>query len=140
MLAQAQDRVASLRQSLAVVVGIIAPLVVLQALLAPVYVPILLGDDWAGIAPLVQILCLLAIPTTLWATAAGWLRSNDRANQELFATTVLAVTAVANAIWFGPMGLTALVIGYAVIMTGLMVAATVLALGPVLSTPTRKAI
>ncbi len=138
MLVQSKDRVASMRQSLSVGVGIIGPVVVLQALLAPVYVPLLLGDGWAGIAPMVQILCLLAIPTTLWATAAGWLRSQGRPDLELFATTVLAVSAVANAIWFGSMGLTAIVTGYAAVMTGLMLAATALALGPVLATSSQK--
>jgi PST family polysaccharide transporter len=138
MLAQSENRVASLRQSMIVGVGLIAPLVILQALMAPVYVPVLLGDGWDGIESLVQILCLLAIPTTLWATAAGWLRSHDRAEMEFFVTVVLAAGVVANAIVVGSLGLIQLVIGYAVITTILMLGATVLTLRPAFFPSTRQ--
>jgi len=95
-------------QSLLVSVGMIAPFVVLQAILAPYYVPVLLGGGWDGIDVLVQVLCLLAIPTTLWTTAASHLRITDRAHQELLVTATLAVCVILNALLLGPFGLLAL--------------------------------
>ena len=77
-LTQTADRSAALRGSILTGIGLIGPVVILQALAAPYYVPVLLGDDWAGIGDIVSILCLVAIPTTLWTAAAGWLRANDR--------------------------------------------------------------
>ena len=120
LLAQAKDQVQSLRQSLFVGLAMIVPLVVLQALLVPLYVPVLLGAGWEDIDPLVQILCLVAIPTTIWATAAGWLRTNDRAHVEFAVTAFLALLIVVNALVIGPLGLMELVIGYAAITTLIM--------------------
>jgi len=132
LLAQSADRLGSLRQSLLIGVGMIAPLVAIQALLVPVYVPILLGEGWGEIETLVQILCLLAIPTTLWATAAGWLRTHDRAEVELAVTASLAVAVIANALLLGPIGLLPMTLGYALATTAIMVIATFLILRPAL--------
>ncbi|MEP5154973.1 oligosaccharide flippase family protein [Planktotalea sp.] len=120
LLAQAKDQVQSLRQSLFVGLAMIVPLVVLQALLVPLYVPVLLGAGWEDIDPLVQVLCLVAIPTTIWATAAGWLRTNDRPHVEFAVTAFLALLIVVNALVIGPLGLMELVIGYASITTLIM--------------------
>lgn len=122
-LAQARDRSASLRQSLVVGLSMITPLVFLQALLAPFYVPILLGAGWEGIEPLVQILCLVAIPTTLWASAAGWLRTSGRAHVEFALTGFLALMIIVNAVLIGPLGVMPMVIGYASITALVMGAA-----------------
>jgi lipopolysaccharide exporter len=128
LLAQAKDRSESLRQSLLVGLSMIVPLVILQALLVPIYVPILLGAGWGGIDPLVQILCLVAIPTTVWATAAGWLRTNERAHVEFAVTGFLALLIIANAFLIGPLGLMPMVIGYAGLTTLVMLAAAYITL------------
>jgi PST family polysaccharide transporter len=119
-LSQTADRVAALRQSLLTGVGIIGPLVIAQALFAPVYVPLMLGDGWDETAHLVSILCLVAIPTTVWATASGWLRTQGRPDIELSVTILSAIGVIVNAFLIGPMGLTALTIGYAVTTTTVM--------------------
>ena len=131
LLAQSDNMKTSLRQSLLLGVGMIAPLVILQAILAPYYVPVLLGDGWDGIDLLVQILCLLAIPATLWTTAASHLRITDRAHRELFVTATLAVCVILNALLLGPFGLLALTTGYVVISTIVMLLAGVLTLRPI---------
>lgn len=128
LLTQSQNCSDALRQSLVTGLCMIAPAVVLQAWLAPFYVPVLLGDGWDEIASLVQILCLVAIPTTLWATAAGWLRAQGRPQTELWVTVLLAVGAIANALILGPHGLEALTIGYAATLSALMIAAATVTL------------
>ena len=137
LLAQSEDMKTSVRQSLLVSVGMIAPFVVLQAILAPYYVPVLLGGGWDGIDVLVQVLCLLAIPTTLWTTAASHLRITDRAHQELLVTATLAVCVILNALLLGPFGLLALTTGYVVISTIIMLLAGVITLRPLFEPSTK---
>lgn len=123
-LTQTADRSAALRGSILTGIGLIGPVVILQALAAPYYVPVLLGDDWAGIGDIVSILCLVAIPTTLWTAAAGWLRANDRPQVELAVTVALAAGVVANTVLLAPLGLTAVATGYAIVTTIIFVAAS----------------
>lgn len=137
-LAQSDDRVSALRQSLVIGMALIAALVVAQALLVPVYIPLLLGDGWEGIESLVQILCLVAIPTTLWATAASWLRTHERAHIEFFVTCVLAIAVIANAFLLGPIGLMPLVIGYSALTALLMSVASIATLRPVFRNAARS--
>lgn len=137
LLAQSDDMKTSLRQSLLLGIGMIAPLVVLQAILAPYYVPVLLGGGWDGIDVLVQVLCLLAIPTTLWTTAASHLRITDRAHHELLVTATLAVCVILNALLLGPFGLLALTTGYVVISTIIMFLAGVITLRPIFEPSTK---
>ena len=137
LFSQSADRLVSLRQSLLIGVGMIAPLVVLQTLFAPTYIPIILGDGWDGIETLVQILCLLAIPTTLWATTASWLRTTNRAHIELMVTAILATIVISNAVFLGPFGLATLALGYAISSTTVMLLATILILHPAFNMPNK---
>ncbi|MEP1768142.1 MAG: oligosaccharide flippase family protein [Sulfitobacter sp.] len=138
ILARSSDRVQSARHVLLMGIVLISPLVLLQAALVPVYVPFLFGEGWSGIEHLVQILCLLAIPTTLWATAASWLRNHDRPQVEFAITAALAIAVSANALLLGPMGLDLLVLGYAVTTTALMCAASFGVLRPALFSTANK--
>jgi PST family polysaccharide transporter len=98
--------------------------VILQAVLAPVYVPILFGAGWTGVDQVVSILCLVAIPTTLWSATAGYLRATGRAGQEFRITLLLTIALSLNAVVMAPLGLTALAAGYAVVATLIMAAAS----------------
>jgi PST family polysaccharide transporter len=124
-LTQTTNKIAALRNSMLVGVGFISPVVILQAMSAPIYVPLLLGDKWSEISGIVSILCLIAIPTTIWTAAAGWLRANDRPEIELIVTVALAVGVIANTIFLAPMGLTYVAIGYACVATIIMLGASV---------------
>jgi lipopolysaccharide exporter len=124
-LSQSTDRTAALRQSILTGLGLITPLVILQAILAPYYVPILFGDGWDNIAEVVSILCLVAIPTTLWAAAAGWLRTNGRPDIELWVTTAFTIGVTLNTIILAPSGLTVVAIGYAVTATVILATASI---------------
>ncbi|KIN64484.1 Polysaccharide biosynthesis protein [Sulfitobacter noctilucicola] len=120
-LSQSSDPAAAMRQSIIVGLSLIAPVVILQSALAPLYVPLLLGDGWDAVAPLVSILCLVAIPTTLWATAAGWLRVQGKPQVELWMTCALAAAVLVSTAVLAPLGLFAMAVGYLVVTSLLMV-------------------
>ncbi len=106
------DRAASMRQGLGISLGLVAPLVILQALLAPWYIPILLGDGWDALVQPVSILCLVAIPTMFWTATAGWLRAERRPLEELRGTAILAAAMILNVLITAPLGLVAVSWGY----------------------------
>ncbi|MFC3613026.1 oligosaccharide flippase family protein [Lutimaribacter marinistellae] len=136
-LCAAGDRLGALRHGLGVSLAVLCPVVLIQAVLAPVYVPILLGADWADSAQIVSILCLAAVPTVIWTAAAGWLRSEGRPGQELAVSVVLAVVLILNSAVLAPFGLTAIAIGYLVASCMVMLPATalLLPLKPILTKP-----
>lgn len=127
-LCSSDDQGQSLRRSILLALGLITPVVVLQAILAPWYVPILFGAGWDGLSTIVSILCLVAIPTTLWSAAAGWLRANDRPQVELSVTVVLTAALMLNTVLLAPLGLAAVASGYAIVATVVMVGASLPAL------------
>lgn len=111
-LCGSEDRAAALRLGLLLSVGLVTPVVILQAVLAPWYVPLLLGEKWAELAGIVSILCLAAIPTMLWTGAAGWMRAEGRPQQELLGTALLTAALMANTVLMAPQGLEAIAWGY----------------------------
>jgi PST family polysaccharide transporter len=123
-LTQTTDKIAALRNSILIGVGLISPVVVLQAMAAPIYVPLLLGDKWSEISGIVSILCLIAIPTTIWTATAGWLRANDRPEVELMVTIALAAGVIVNTTFLAPLGLTYVAAGYACVATFIMLSAS----------------
>ncbi|MGB0695894.1 MAG: oligosaccharide flippase family protein [Rhodospirillaceae bacterium] len=90
-LCRAADLQAAWRSSLLLALALVTPVVLLQAALAPVYVPLLFGDRWAGTEDVVAILCLAAIPGLIWTSVAQKLRAENRPELELAVTTALAV-------------------------------------------------
>ncbi|SLN67929.1 Lipopolysaccharide biosynthesis protein WzxC [Pseudoruegeria aquimaris] len=99
-------------QAAGIALAMIAPVVIAQALLAPLYVPALLGADWALIAPTVSVLCLSALPLTLWTVCAAQLRAENRPQVELWITLALTVALAASTVATAPFGLTAMAWGY----------------------------
>jgi PST family polysaccharide transporter len=100
------------RQSGLLSLMIITPLIIAQSLLAPFYVPLLLGDGWGDIVPVVSILCLCAVPLTLWTIAAARLRLKGQPEIELGVDALLVLMLTLSAVVAAPMGLTAMAIGY----------------------------
>ncbi|WP_339950964.1 oligosaccharide flippase family protein [uncultured Albimonas sp.] len=103
----AGDRAAAMRQGLGVGLALILPAILAQALLAPWYVPAVFGAEWAGVAPLVGILCLGAAPLVIWSAAAQWLRAQDRSGAEARGTGLAAVALCAGLAIAAPFGLEA---------------------------------
>ncbi|MGH1354809.1 MAG: oligosaccharide flippase family protein [Thalassovita sp.] len=114
-LCAAQDRATALRQSIVMSMAVITPIVLLQAALAPFYVPLLLGAGWAEHAQVVSILCLAAIPALLWTAAAGWLRANGQPQKEFTVTAILTVALIVNTVAMAPHGLVAIATGYTLV-------------------------
>ena len=123
-LSQAGNKAVALRQSMLLGLALISPLVVLQSVLAPYYVPILFGAGWDDVAGIVAVLCLVAIPTTMWSAAAGWLRSEGRPQTELLNTIGITVGLSLSTIVLSPYGLQAVATGYAFSSFALMTIAS----------------
>ncbi len=104
-LCRAGDRVAALGGAMRVALVALVPVVLAQAALAPVYVPLLFGARWADAAPLVGVLCLMAVPQILWSGAAQALRAEARTGREFAATAMLAGALVAGTALAAPHGL-----------------------------------
>lgn len=111
-LCTATDRAAALRQAILVSLGVLVPAVLLQALMVPLYVPVLFGDAWEGLTPVVRILCLSAIPAIVWSAAAQWLRTQDRPQVEFSVTVAMTLALLANTVILAPHGLVAIAWGY----------------------------
>ena len=114
-LARATDRAGALRLAITLALGIIGPVVVLQALLAPWYVPLLLGADWAHISPVVSILCLAAFPAVLWSATAQWLRTQDRAGAEFNRTLIMTTALITTTALLAPHSIEVIAWGYLIV-------------------------
>ncbi|WP_010140163.1 oligosaccharide flippase family protein [Oceanicola sp. S124] len=133
-LVTAPDRAAALRRSLILSVAIIAPVVVLQALAAPLYVPLLFGAGWGDIDLVVSILCLAAIPGVVWSAAAQWLRAHDKPQTEFLATAMMTFALMANTALLAPYGLTAIATGYLVVAVLTQIGAALPTVAPAFTT------
>lgn len=123
-IATAIDRGRAAREAIWLATLVTAPVILAQALLAPIYVPLLFGEDWAFITRVVSILCLVAIPTMLWSGAAQWYRAEDRAGVE-FRVTCAITGALAVSTWLlAPHGIEAIAWGYLAVTTILQIAAS----------------
>jgi PST family polysaccharide transporter len=137
-LTASKDKIFALRQSILLAMVLITPAVILQAILAPYYVPLLFGDGWDGIDAIVSLLCLVAIPTTLWSATAGWLRATGREQTEFWITVAMTAALMLNTVLLAPFGLTAVATGYAIVATSVMVGASLPALSLAFGRSTAK--
>lgn len=74
--------------------AIFLPLIVLQALLAPIYVPIIFGRNWEHAVPLIAILCLAGIPMLFSAITTAWLRANGTPDTDAKAGLISCAAAL----------------------------------------------
>ncbi len=105
-------RRAALTDGLRLALMVLMPLTIVQAMLAPVYVPLIFGESWAGMSGLVGLLCLAAVPTTLWTAMSQWLRAEDRAGVDLRVSTLVTVALMAAVALAAPFGLHAVAVAY----------------------------
>lgn len=116
-LCRAREPHAALREALGFALLILAPVVCLQALAAPLYVPLLYGSGWEEISPVVSILCLAAIPGLIWAAAAQFLRAADRPAEEFHLTALTTAALMVSTLAMAGHGLVALATGYLLVAT-----------------------
>lgn len=129
----ADDRALALRQGLALSLLLIAPAIVAQAALAPWYVPLIFGSEWAEVAPLVGVLCLAAIPLVIWSAAAQWLRAEGRSGAEARAVGLTTLGLAGALVAAAPLGLDAAAWAYVGAATALHLGFAAWALAPALA-------
>lgn len=85
-----------------------------MAIVAPVMIPFLFGQQWAGAAPVLQILCLLA--PEFVATSFIWMTlvAANRTGLAVWLAVIQFAVTLAAALVTAPFGLSALVIGHVV--------------------------
>lgn len=88
------QRRAMLRKVMLAAIVLFVPLVAAQALLAPLYVPIVFGEHWAFAAPLIAILCLAGLAHLVSAMNANWLRAEGRVGSDAARSLLSCVCAL----------------------------------------------
>ena len=84
------------RQTLRTLGAVMVPLVLLQAALAPIYVPIVFGAKWTPAIPVLMLICLSALPRPFAATCSQLLKAVGRPDIEFkWQTALTAVLIVA---------------------------------------------
>ena len=87
-------RVAVLRR---VAVGgaiVFVPLITLQALGAPWYVPVVFGRHWAFAAPYIAVMCLAGVPLIITQITTSWLRAEGRVSTDAMFSAITCVLAL----------------------------------------------
>jgi PST family polysaccharide transporter len=73
----------------------VIPVVILQSVLSPIYVPIIFGEKWVQAIPILILICLSVIPMTFKHAASLLLNSIDRTHISLYFdliyTTIFAI-------------------------------------------------
>lgn len=129
-LCASSDQARTLQKSLVMAMCILAPAILLQSLMAPIYVPLLFGEKWAGMSHLVSILCIAAIPNLLWSASAQFLRAQDRAATEFKLSLAMAVTTLVTTAAFAAQGLEVVAWGTLVAALLLQLTASVFVISP----------
>lgn len=62
---------------------VVLPLIAAQALLAPLYVPMLFGATWAEASHLVAVQCMAAFPLFIAVTLSVWYRAHEQGENDL---------------------------------------------------------
>jgi O-antigen/teichoic acid export membrane protein len=92
--------------------AVFVPIIAVQALAAPLYVPLVFGAHWAFAAPLITILCLAGLPLLIAQITGSWLRAEGRVVTDAAGSTLTCVLALGG-LWLGAQwgGITSAAIG-----------------------------
>ncbi len=63
--------------------AVVVPLILLQVILAPIYVPLVFGEKWVGAVPVLMIICLSALPRPFATTCSQLLKAVGHPGAEL---------------------------------------------------------
>ncbi len=80
----------------------ISLLFVLQALLVPIYVPILFDEKWSSVVPIITILCLAALPNLIIDVVCCFNRTTGNYNNETFIRLICLFIALTTMLVFSP--------------------------------------
>lgn len=109
-LCGAVNREKALKDALFGTLAVLTPIILIQSMAAPIYVPIIFGEQWGAVSEYVAILCLAALPGVVWAAAAQDLRARGRPDLELAYAALITATTTTAIIIAAPYGLSTLVI------------------------------
>jgi O-antigen/teichoic acid export membrane protein len=109
-----RERLARYRSAAQLAAIIIIPVIVFQSLLAPIYVPLIFGEQWRDAAPLVSMLALAAIPVLFGAANTSWLRASGRASTDLVIMVLVTIATLTYVTIGAYIGLEAAIAGYAI--------------------------
>jgi teichuronic acid exporter len=84
---------------------IVVPLVLLQVLLAPIYVPIVFGQHWVSAVPVLMVICLSVLPRPFASTCSQLLKAVGRPDIELRWQLVLTAVLVAGLVLGAQIGI-----------------------------------
>ncbi|RKF18297.1 hypothetical protein D6851_15115 [Altericroceibacterium spongiae] len=87
-----QEQALRLREAFSLGLLLLCPIVATQGLLAPLYVPLLFGEEWIPAAPFLAILCLAALPLLCASAIGAAYRAQSRPGRET-SLAALATTA-----------------------------------------------
>ncbi|WP_372779998.1 oligosaccharide flippase family protein [Litorivivens sp.] len=122
---EGKDVVATYAESLKMGMSFIAPALLVQALTAPFYVPIVFGEQWREASWLVTLLCLSALPRMLFEATSVYYRASDRIAAEsrlaLVFTLGFSLMIALTAQWGANTVALAMIAAYSAASTGAMI-------------------
>ena len=77
-------------------------LFVIQALIAPVYAPILFDEKWSSVVPIISILCLVALPNLMIDIVCCLQRVNEQYHSETLTRLVCLFISLVTLFFFTP--------------------------------------
>lgn len=110
----AVDRPRQLHIALLIGLAILAPIVAAQALLAPIYVPIVFGSHWAPAAPYLVLLSCAAIPLFLLSGLGAAYRADRKPGHDAGLASAATFTALGGLAIGATHSLTAACAGYSI--------------------------
>jgi PST family polysaccharide transporter len=81
---------------------LIGGLFVIQALIAPIYVPILFDEKWISVVPIITILCLVALPNLFIDIICCFQRAREQYHNETITRLVCLLISFSALIAFSP--------------------------------------
>lgn len=105
---------AEFRKAFLAGLAMLAPVVAAQALLAPIYVPIVFGDTWIPAVPFIALLSLAALPLYAGSLVGAALRVERQPQRETALTASASAAALIGLSLAAPAGLAAACIGYGI--------------------------
>jgi PST family polysaccharide transporter len=94
---------------------IAVPIIFLQSTLAPFYVPIIFGNQWVKVVPLIIIICLSGLPRPFFNAASRLLWAVDRTDLD-FKLNVIFSMVLTSAIAIGVMQGTIIAVAWSVLI------------------------
>ncbi len=126
------------RASLRTMGGLVVPLILTQAVLAPFYVPIVFGDKWLPAVPVLMLICLSALPRPFAATCSQLLKAVGRPGIELRWQAGLTVTLVAGLLLGSQFGIAGVATAVLLVQGGFLTAYVLRAPRPFLTIPAQR--